>query len=427
MNMRYIIIRKNKFTFITAVLSLLFVILSFTPVMASASSMPQINGKAAITIDCSTGEIIYASNIDKRMYPASTTKLMTALLFAENKNKNDLIKYTEDANLQPSNSIKLDKIKGIRVGDTMTADNVLKSMLIYSANDAAYMAADSVGGSSAAFIAMMNDKSKELNLKDTNFVTANGLHNNNHYTTVYELSKIARAAFKNSWIKEVMSTKKCTVATTNGLKADLENTNKLLGVDGCIGGKTGYTDEAGRCLVAFYQRNGRQILGIVFDSTYDSKDTTVFKDMETIINWSYKAKASVLYKKGQLIKTETVSFMPLKYFGPEIKINIPVLVSQDVKVYENDINKKELSKTISLTDINPWDLNASQKIGTLSVSQREAQNSCNLYTTAATSDFINAARNIYIACIGALLIIIGAITVMVVAKRRKRKIDSIKK
>lgn len=412
--------RKGKYLYIMAAVLIFYLITSVIPVCASASAQPEINGKAGITIDCSTGEIIYANNIDKRMYPASTTKLMTALLFAEHKNKSDIIKYTEDANAQPSNSIKIDKIKEISVGGTMSADEVMKSMLIYSANDAAYMAADSVAGNSADFIKMMNDKAKQLNLKDTHFVTANGLHDNNHYTTVYELSVFARAAFKNPWIREVMNTKKCTISTTKGLKADIQNTNKLLGTDGCIGGKTGYTDEAGRCLVAFYERNGRQIIGIVLNSTYDSKDTIVFKDMETIINWSYKEIPSKIYTKGETLKTETVIFRPLKYFGPEIKMNIPVKLSEDAEYYGNDINKKELTEKIKLDNIDPWNLKGSEKIGTLYLKQREAEKSYGLTTTATTMDFINSCRYIYITCIGALLFILVLTFVIIKAASKKK-------
>src|ERR1019366_8094011 len=100
-----------------------------------------------------------------------------------------------------------------------------------------------------------------MNMTGTHFVTPNGLHRPDHYTTPYDMSILARVAFLNPWVKESMSKKQNTITTSKGTTFKIENSNKLLGVDGCIAGKTGYTSEAGRCLVAFYIRSGREIMG----------------------------------------------------------------------------------------------------------------------------------------------------------------------
>ena len=242
------------------------------------TNLPTIYGKAAITVDVATGEIIYAKNVDKQMYPASTTKLMTALLLAENKEKTDELKYTQSARSQPADSLNVN-FHPIGLDEKMSSVDVMDGLLLYSANDAAYMIADNISGNSTNFMKMMNDKAAKLNMTGTHFVTPNGLHRSNHYTTPYDMSILSRVAFLNPWVKGSMSKKQSTIATSKGTTFKIENSNKNLGVDGCIAGKTGYTSKAGRCLVAFYERNGRKVMGVVMGSVYDANDTYVFNDM----------------------------------------------------------------------------------------------------------------------------------------------------
>ena len=115
----------------------------------------------------------------------------------------------------------------------MSADNVMDALLLYSGNDIAYMIADNVGGDSANFAKMMNDKAAKLGMKGSHFITPNGLDdiNDKHYTTPYDLTLLGRAAYKNDWVKESMGKKTSTIKSTNGPEAIVENRNKLLGVD----------------------------------------------------------------------------------------------------------------------------------------------------------------------------------------------------
>ncbi|HCW03848.1 MAG TPA: D-alanyl-D-alanine carboxypeptidase, partial [Clostridium sp.] len=256
--------KKPKFSLLlTLALSIATSIMPGTKVKA-AEEQPAINGLAAITLDYETGEIIYAKDIDEKMYPASTTKLMTALLLAENKEKSDSITYTESAYKQPAYSLRSNIYFNLKVGDTMSAADVMNSLLLFSGNDTAYMVADAVAGDADSFIKMMNEKAKALGMSSTNFVTANGLHDPNHYTTAYDLAILGASAYKNEWVRESMGTKEAKITLlTTGQPAYIENRNKLLGVDGNLGGKTGYTDLAGKCLVSVYERDGRKIVGVV--------------------------------------------------------------------------------------------------------------------------------------------------------------------
>lgn len=189
---------RRKFS--TLLLTIFFVISFSMTAFAANADLPRISGKSAIVIDAKTGEIIYAKDIDASpMYPASTTKLLTALLLAEHKQPNDLLTYTQNAANQPEYSLyNLVGRSKIRVGDTMTADNVMKALLLFSANDSAYMIADNIAGSPAEFANMMNEKIKSLGLKHTHFITPNGLDNgiDNHYTSAYDLSVITREGCK---------------------------------------------------------------------------------------------------------------------------------------------------------------------------------------------------------------------------------------
>lgn len=242
-----------------------------------SNETPSISAIAALTLDVSSNKIIYAKNIHDRMYPASTTKLLTAQVFADNEAKNSLITYTKDSKMQPAS--KLDLI----VGEELRGDTAMKAMLIYSANDIAEAIGENVSGSIPAFAEKMNEKASSLGLKESHFVNASGLPNENHYTTAYDLSKIAKNVYNYPWIMNTIG-KKSEDIKTRGRYIHLENTNKLLGIKGCIAGKTGYTAAAGRCLIAYYERNNKKMIGIVLGST---NEETVNSDMEKIIDWSY--------------------------------------------------------------------------------------------------------------------------------------------
>ena len=392
-----------------------------TSVLAETSSapMPDIYAQAAISIDLSTNEIIYEKNIDSLMYPASTTKLMTALLLAENKNKTDLLTYTDDAKKKTEYSLNTN-LYPINVVVKFTAKDAMLGLLLYSGNDVAYMIADNVAGNVDNFRNMMNDKVTKLGLKNTHFVTPNGLHDQNHYTTAYDLSIIARAAFKNDWVKEAMGTKKADIGTTSGIKMTVENRNKLLGSNGCLGGKTGYTTEAGKCLVAVYERDGRKILGIVLKSVYDKDDTFVFNDMEKVINWSYQAKPVTLYSNGSVIKTETLKYKPFGFFGPEKSIDVPVVARQDITYYDNKVNKAEQKLSFDFSKLSISKLSGSKSIGTLKITERDSVKTYELYSSLSKFAVLKANFVLYLGSLIAV-IAVAALIIFIIRKINSRK------
>lgn len=393
---------------------------------AENSAAPNISAKAAVAIDASTGEIIYSKNLDDKVYPASTTKLLTALILTKLKKPNDILTYTPSAKLQPSASLNMDK-KPILPGDKITADTALKSMLIYSANDIAEMIAgnlvndttSSVSDTNKKFSVLMNNEVSELGLKNTHFETPNGLPNPDHYTTAYDMSIIGKNAFANKEILNTVKLKNYVFKTENGIQIPIENRNKLilnnlsLYDKTCIGGKTGFTNEAGNCLVAIFNRDGRTIIGVVMHSNSDSADTQSFKDMESMINYSYSIQPTNLYSSNNNVGTKTLSYKPLVFFGPTKTIEVPLKVNKDIQYYKNAINDKEKSISLNLNSKNPWDLKKNTSVGTLTLNERGVTKKFDMYTTLSSSDLIKQNKLLYASTAAGVIIIIGLITLIV--------------
>ncbi|GFZ31627.1 D-alanyl-D-alanine carboxypeptidase [Clostridium zeae] len=410
-------------------LLLAFSISMFSPLTVKAaenttSKLPTIVGESAITIDYNTGEIIYYKSGDTKRYPASTTKMMTALLFSEKAKKSDEIPYNEDAKKQPEYSLNVN-FKPMTVNDKMTAEDVMKALLMYSANDSAYMIADFLGsGDYHKFVDMMNDKAKELNLKNTHFANPNGLHDPDHYTTAYDLSVIAREAYKQPWVEEVMTTAKSSIKINNSTVINLENRNKELGKNGNVGGKTGYTSQSGRCLATIYERDGRKIVGVVLKSNYDAQDQTVFNDMNKIMDYSFAAKKSTLLKAGSEIKKVDVSYKPLKFFGPTKTIQVPLVLQEDVTYYDNEINKKEVTENVKLSNADAWSLAKDNSSVKLTVAERNYSKDYAVKANISTSELVKSSLGLYFgmaAAVIVVLILLGLIISIVNRLKRKRR------
>lgn len=414
-----------KKRFITSIaVTLALTILSPLGTVAKAdTTTPNIIGKSAITMDIETGEIIYSKDADSKRYPASISKLMTGLLLAENKDKSDTIVYSEDAKKQPEYSFNLN-IKPRTVGDSMTASDSMKTLLLYSANDEAYAIADTIAGSASGFANMMNEKAKALGMTNTNYVNPNGLHDDNHYTTAYDLTLLGKAVYDNPWTRETMALKEDrNIRTSTGTIAIIENRNKNLGIDGCIGGKTGLTDPAGRCLLALYERDGRTLVGVVLNSAYDSQDTAVFNDMKSIIDWSYAAEKTTFYKSGSTLETISLPYKTFRFFGKEKTIDVPLVLNNDIAYYDNDINAKETELVFNTEEINPWKLNGKDKVASVTVKERNSSKTYDLYSTVKSSDLLKANMMSYIllaAGVIALLFLIIFIVSRINKRSRKR-------
>lgn len=240
---------------------------------------PKLNSRVALVYDRSSGRVLYEKNGNKQTPMASTTKIMTAIVVMENSNLSDIV--TIDSKSAGTGGSRL----GLKKNDKITVNDLLYGLMLRSGNDSAVALAIHIGGSIEGFAEMMNQKAKELKLINTHFVVPHGLDKEGHYTTAYELAKIADYALKIDKIKEIVSTKTCTIYINKKPKI-ITNTNELLGsVNGVYGVKTGFTNGAGRCLVSSCKRNDLDIITIVIGA-----DTKKYRTADSIklIEYTYK-------------------------------------------------------------------------------------------------------------------------------------------
>lgn len=227
---------------------------------------PAIGAQSAILIDANTGVILYAKNVDEKLYPASTTKLMTCLLAAENCQLNEMIPFSHNAVF----SIGLGSSNiGIDEGQSMPLEECLYGILVASANEVANAVAEHIAGSTDAFAEMMNDKAAGLGCENTHFVNAHGLHDENHYTSARDLAIIAKAFFQNELLAKIGNMASHHFQATATQPDDFMERNKHrlitgeIAYEGIKGGKTGYTDEARQTLVTCAEQNGMKLICVI--------------------------------------------------------------------------------------------------------------------------------------------------------------------
>lgn len=323
------------------ILILLLLFISIPLVKAEEVEDLAPNAKSAIMIEASTGEILFQKNKDEKLAPASMTKMMSMLLIMEeiengNLKWDEMITASERASSMGGSQIFL------KVGEKMTVEDLLKGVAIASGNDAVVALAERIAGSEEQFVKRMNTRAKDLGLKNTNFINATGLTADNHYSSAYDMSLIAKELVKHEKILEFTSTYEDYLRKDTKSPFWLVNTNRLVrfkeGVDGL---KTGFTDEAGYCLTATMKKDNMRLITVVMKEENTSKrsaDTTKMLDygfniymVQTILD----EKTTIEKKKVELGKTLTTEIVP--------KENITILnkKSDEQKniTYKTNINK----------------------------------------------------------------------------------------
>ena len=234
---------------------------------AADISQPEVAAEGAVLLNAATGEVLYGKNQDQQFYPASITKVMTALVVLEHCNLNETVTFSETAttNLE-SGAVAL----GVSAGDQLTVEQSLYGLLLKSANEIGNGLAEHVSGSVSAFAELMNAKAKELGCKNTHFANPHGLNNENHKTTPYDMALILRAAVANDTFRKIDTTtsyqfpaiKNAAARTiTMGHKMMYKTDSRYY--EGIIGGKTGYTSKAGNTLVTAVERDGVRLIAVV--------------------------------------------------------------------------------------------------------------------------------------------------------------------
>lgn len=244
---------------------------------------PAIGAEAAILLEAHTGTILYAKNIHEELYPASTTKIMTCLLAVENAGLGDAITFSHDAVFSvPHDGSSI----GMDVGESITLEQALYGIMVGSANEVANAVGEHVSGSIEEFVKKMNSRAKELGCTNTHFANTNGLQDENHYTSAYDLAMIAKEFFNNEFLCKVGNTPRYHFSPTATQPDDfyLNNKHKLITGDvkyeGILGGKTGYTGLARETLVTCAERNGMRLICVILkeESPLQFSDTVTLFD-----------------------------------------------------------------------------------------------------------------------------------------------------
>ncbi len=235
---------------------------------AEELSAGDVSAKAAVVIEAGTGKVIFGKNENTKLPMASTTKIMSVLLTLESGDLDS--EFTVDSNAVKTEGSSM----GLREGDIVSKRDLCIGMLLPSGNDAANCAAVRVGGDIGSFVEMMNAKASRLGLVSTHFVTPSGLHDDAHYSTAYDMAQLASYALKNPDFAQICSQSSVKLSFGNPpYDRWLTNTNKLLNrYSGCIGVKTGFTDEAGRCLVSAASRDGVTLICVTLNAPDDWND-----------------------------------------------------------------------------------------------------------------------------------------------------------
>ncbi len=271
----------------------------FVPVLPVSAYEPtsfEVTANAAMLVSLDNGEVLYSKNVDEKVYPASITKIMTAVIALENIDDLDNTMMTVSQNaidlLYGTDSSTF----GLKPGEQMSARNMIYTMLIHSANESANVIAEHVAGSIGAFVGMMNEKAKELGMQNTHFMNAHGLHSSEHYTTVSDLYKLVKYAMDIPLFMEICTTKSYIIPPTN--KCDRErtitSTNLLMQASSgyyyqyASGIKTGYTDPAGRCLISTASKDGYSYLSIVMGCPVKDESGKMIRDDMTVTSSLFK-------------------------------------------------------------------------------------------------------------------------------------------
>jgi D-alanyl-D-alanine carboxypeptidase (penicillin-binding protein 5/6) len=253
-----------------------FLLVSFQP-KAEAASTVDISAKAAILMDEESGRVLFAENAEQRLPQASLTKIMTALLVIENGDLHKDVVISKNAEETGESSIWLEE------GEVLSRNQLLYALMLPSANDAAVALAESVAGSEQEFVSQMNERARELSLKNTHFANPHGLDAEGHYSSAFDLASLTREGLEDPLFRDVVTTKEMSIPCPgHDWERALINRNQLLNrYQGSRGVKTGYTSNAGCCLVGAAQRGDMKLITVVMNS-YD-----MYGDTERLLNYGF--------------------------------------------------------------------------------------------------------------------------------------------
>lgn len=332
----------------------------YTPIKASAFEVTgfEITAEAGMLASLDTGELLYENNIDKKVYPASITKIMTVILMLESEKydpegKISMTKEALDLVLGTGSSVSL-----FKEGDEFTQLDLVYLVLLSSYGDCSYLAAAYYGGSVENFVDMMNEKAQELGLTNTRYANPVGLHDENNYTTVRDIYNLTLYALQNETFKEVCQTKRYTMTTSLSGKRTLTTTNFLQDNNTnyyypyAHGVKTGYTDEAGRCLVSTASNNGYNYICILMKCPVSNSKRYEFAESADLYRWAFKnfsfkevATSNEPVCEMPVELSLDTDFVPLYFKEPFVSV-LPNGADDSTIVIKNHLNQESTEAPI---------------------------------------------------------------------------------
>lgn len=397
-----------------------------------------VNCPNVILIDADTGRILYEKDPYSQVFPASTTKIMTAILTLENAKLTDYVTASYSAVMSvPVGGSNV----AIQVGEALTIEELLQSLLIASGNDAANILAEHIGGSTESFANMMNTKAQELGCMNTNFVNPNGLHNENHYSCAYDLALMYKYAWDNfKEFREISSTIRYRLPITEKYSDDdrvFINSNRLLipsaGSDNknyyyeyTTGGKTGYTKEAKNCLVASASKNGFNLIAVVLGGTQNESGASYrFIDTKALFEYGFSnLSRETVAKKDTVVDTLKIQNAAEDNNILEILLADSLTLTIDLK----DVTKA-FEPVITLNDVIEAPIHSGDLVGTATYNIYNTDYTINLIAGNTIEkqefDVLGAVGNffknliIFILCLATLVLAIRFYNKVLKKKRRR--------
>lgn len=388
-----------------------------------ASTIPDTYSSACLLMEESTGKILYSKNANSIMYPASTTKIMTAILTLENCKLSDTAVVSHNAVFSiPSGYSTASLVEG----EVLTIEQLLNVLLIPSANDAAVVLAEHIAGSVEAFSDMMNSKAVELGCLNTHFVNPNGIHNENHYSTAYDLALIGKYAMQFPTFKEISSKTRYTLPITNAYSKEdriFNTTNDLIKSNYsssptnyyykyATGGKTGYTDPAGQCIVATATKDNISLIAVTLhgDFTEDNLSQRAL-DCKALFEYGFNNFSMVsIAQKGDVASNMKVPN------ATKDSSSLDLLYSDDIYAFvPNGFDTSSVTPNIKLSSTFA-PIAQDTVLGTISYDIDGSNYSCNLLASHEVykNQFAKTAMEL-------ALLLIFLILLSKVLKRKKRR------
>lgn len=411
----------GKIIVLNLILSFIF---SFFSNITNAEEItpPEIYSPSAIMVDGATGQVLYEKNSHERMYPASTTKLMTAMIVLETCGLDDEVTITEEAiSAVPETYMTAD----LQVGEVFTIDELLQILLIPSANDVANALAIHVAGSIDLFADMMNNKAISLGANDSHFTNPSGVHDENHYSTAYDMCIIGQYANSFSRIREIAMQKECQLPDLpDGKERKFTSTNTLMMEDRdsfyeyATGLKTGYTNPAKSCIVAKASKDDRDLICVVLGGDKTENNTNGRdEDCKTLFEYGFNNFEYKDYcNKDALMNTENIEQIP------DILKNSKIAFQDDIKLYVN--TAAAVNETITWKEDLQYPILKHQIVGNITYTIEDKEYSSDLYSVdlLLPPDVEKAVSSVYYALIGLLIVfILVVIAEFIIFKRIKKK------